>query len=189
MKDPLPVEGVWPDLSTSRLSLRGPGDGDAEMSVGWRSDTALRDGALGYSFPTNLEAEKRWLEGFNSGNPPTSVLFSVDAITTGSLVGYVSLRDIDWISRAAEFGIVIGPATHRGTGLGGEATELAIRYAFRVINLNRLWLRVADFNTAAIQIYRDLGFKQEGTLRSHVYRNDAWHDVLIMGLLRGGDAD
>ena len=47
----------------------------------------------------------------------------------------------------------------------------------------RVFLRVLAYNELAIRLYRRLGFKEEGRLRAQVWREGAWHDVLVMGLL------
>lgn len=170
-------------LEGSVCRLRPTVDGDAATFLTWRADAELRDGALGHPFPSHLEAEAAWLRAFNIGPSPQAVLFAIEACESGRLAGYVTLRGIDWIARAAEIGIVVGEPTLRRRGIGREATALLLRYAVEVVNLRRLWLRVRADNAPALRIYQGLGFAVEGCLREHVWRDGAYRDLLIMGLL------
>ena len=60
----------------------------------------------------------------------------------------VELVEIDHLHRRAEFAIMISPA-HQGRGYARPATSLAIAYAFRVLNLYKLFLLVDVDNAAA----------------------------------------
>ena len=170
--------------SASAIFLRPPRIEDAESSYVWRDDPAIRDGAMGYSFPTSIDAEKNWLLSFGGGTPPTSVLFSLIASQTQELVGYTSLRNVDWVSRHGEFGLIIGPPNARGQGYGRSATLKMLERAFDVFNLDRVWLRVVSTNEKAIRLYQSIGFVREGVLRKHAFQNGGHEDVLILGIFR-----
>jgi RimJ/RimL family protein N-acetyltransferase len=43
---------------------------------------------------------------------------------------------------------------------------------------------VRDFNPRAIRCYEKCGFKLEGRQREALFRDDSYHDTLIMGILR-----
>ena len=62
------------------------------------------------------------------------------------MVGFVYLNNIDWFSRNAEFGILIGERSKHGKGLAREALSLLVGYAFESLNLHKLYLRVVAFN-------------------------------------------
>ena len=154
-------------------------EGDAPELHAWRADPQVRDGALGYPFPSSMEAEREWIAAQKPQGTPNNICLAVRS-NQGVLLGYVQLRGIDWIARTAEFGIVIGRA--RGQGVGQRALDLSIKYFQEQLGLRRLWLRVAAFNVSAISLYKRRGFQHEGTLRSHVYRSGGYHDVEIFAL-------
>ena len=156
-------------------------DEDAPVLHSWRKDPELRDGALAYPFPTSLEAEREWIRSFAPRGTPHDLCLALRAGDSDALLGYCQLRAIDWVSRTAEFGIVIGAPQSRGRGIGKRALALTMAYAVEQLALRRLWLRVAAFNAAAIALYERAGFEQEGRMPRHAYRNGAFHDVLIYG--------
>lgn len=52
------------------------------------------------------------------------------------------------------------------------------------MNLQRVELEVLDFNTRARRCYEKVGFRYEGTRRRAVFSGGAYHDSIIMGILR-----
>ena len=64
-----------------------------------------------------------------------------------------------------------------------------LQQAFDVLNLERVYLFVADYNARARNLYTTSGFKHEGTLRHHVALDGRYYDLLVMGLLRSEFAD
>lgn len=95
------------------------------------------------------------------------------------LIGLVELVEINHIHRNAEFQIIIDPA-HQGKGYASKATQLAMEYAFSILNLYKLYLVVDSENEKAIYIYTKLGFKQEGVLQQEFFVNGEYRDVIRM---------
>ncbi|GAB4448510.1 MAG: GNAT family protein [Anaerolineae bacterium] len=110
--------------------------------------------------------------------------FAIRTLDDDRLLGNCSLRINAWRNRSAVFGIAIGNKPYWGRGYGTEATRLLLEYGFGELNLNRVELEVFAFNTRAIRSYEKVGFVHEGTRRQALYRNGAYHDIYIMGLLR-----
>ncbi|MDX2235021.1 MAG: spermidine N1-acetyltransferase [Hyphomonadaceae bacterium] len=94
-------------------------------------------------------------------------------------IGLVELVEITYIHRRAEFQIVIAPE-HQGRGFGTSVTKLAADYAFRVLNINKLYLLVSTDNEAAISIYRACGFVEEGHLVDEYFVDGHYQDALRM---------
>ena len=57
-------------------------------------------------------------------------------------------------------------------------------YAFRTLNLNRIWLHVFEFNERALRAYEKVGFVREGVLRQDVFREGRYWNTVVMGILR-----
>lgn len=98
-------------------------------------------------------------------------------------VGLVELVEIDHLHRRAEFLIMISPE-QQNHGYAREATRLAISYAFRVLNLYKLYLLVDVDNERAIRIYDEAGFRREGVLIDEFFSDGRYHDVVRMCLFQ-----
>src|SRR5699024_487489 len=86
---------------------------------------------------------------------------------------------IDYIHRKAEFAIIIDPL-QKGKGYALKATSLALDYAFRTLNLNKLYLYVDAINEKAIHIYNKTCFITETNLKDELFVNGTYHDVVYM---------
>jgi len=98
-------------------------------------------------------------------------------------IGTVGLYGVDWISRKAEFRILIGEI-YCGKGWGTIATRLAVRFGFERLNLHRIWLGVTDDNGRAVRAYAKAGFEAEGTLIDDLYRDGRYYNSIRMALRR-----
>ncbi|MBF2516698.1 spermidine N1-acetyltransferase [Listeria marthii] len=97
----------------------------------------------------------------------------------GQMVGLVELMEIDYIHRRAEFQIIIDPK-FQGHGYAVSATKLAMKYAFHVLNLHKLYLVVDKVNEKAIHIYEKVGFIREGELIDEFFVDGTYHDAIRM---------
>lgn len=82
-------------------------------------------------------------------------------------MGTVSLKDIDWEAKAAEYAISLRSAS-QGNGYGSQATRAVLEYAFKNLKLNRVFLNVLSDNETAIRMYEKCGFRYEGEFRNHI---------------------
>ena len=97
-------------------------------------------------------------------------------------VGSVYFRDIDGEKKEAEYGIFLGEDDALGKGYGTEAAGLAVEYAFSVMGLKRLILRVFTDNDAAVRSYRRAGFTEERVLKDVECSDGERKDMLLMSL-------
>jgi diamine N-acetyltransferase len=106
-----------------------------------------------------------------------------DDAEIGTRVGIVELVQIDHIHRSTEFQIIVDPS-QQGRGYAKVATQLALDYAFAVLNLHKVYLIVDVVNAGAIHIYEKTGFLTEGTLRDEFFADGRYRDALRMSMLQ-----
>lgn len=116
-------------------------------------------------------------------NNDKQIDFEIHDIESGKLIGHCALCYISWINRTAELAIYIGDHNFRNGGYGKDTLKLLMDYAFKTANLNRVWCEVFS-NNEAINVYRKIGFKDEGKLRQHHYENGEYIDCYMLGLLK-----
>ncbi len=100
-----------------------------------------------------------------------------------ALIGHCGLYYIDWIHRHAEFGIYIGDDSYRSGGFGSDALRTLVKYGFNDLNLNKIWCEVYT-NNDALDVYRHIGFKDEGVLRQHYYNEGQYWDSTMLSMLK-----
>ncbi|MGQ9479928.1 GNAT family N-acetyltransferase [Chloroflexus sp.] len=88
-------------------------------------------------------------------------------LRSGTLIGRLSLREIDRQRRSARLGISLAQP-YVGQGFGGEALRLFLAYYFGSLGYRRMVLDVAAFNRRAVRCYQRLGFVGLGSEWRHV---------------------
>lgn len=98
-------------------------------------------------------------------------------------IGGTSLHDISFTDQSARLGIGMWVTDCFSRGIGSEACRLVLGYAFDVLKLHRVDLRVLDYNKRAIRCYQKCGFQADGTLRESAFIEGAFHSDIVMSIL------
>ena len=167
-----------------KVLLRPIDKKDLSKTLAWRNDPLIVEKILGYQFPLTEDMEENWYQGVGFVEFPSKIIFAIDLKSDNSLVGYTHLSKIDWISRTCFFGIVIGDQESQKKGYGTDAMHSLLRYAFNTINLRKICLEVVSYNHEAFNLYKKIGFTEEGRLRKQIFINNEYHDVYLMGLMK-----
>lgn len=152
---------------------------DVETYTKWINDLEISvnlgnaDGI--YSIQKEKEAlEKINKEGYN---------FALIDLKKDKLIGNCGLLNVDMKNRVAEIGILIGNRKYWDKGYGKEGMELVLDYAFNILNLNNVMLKVYDFNKRAIKCYKKVGFKLVGKRRNAYQIGKKKYDEVYMDIL------
>jgi len=169
-------------ITGERVTLREFRQEDISAIRSWLTDSATTS-ALGgvYMRPQTWEQSERYLSSLLEGDAGGINLVIADKSTL-RYMGQCSLMMVDQTARHAELAVVMCPA-YQKQGLGAEGIRLMLSFAFRQMNLHRVYLKVRADNAAAIRCYEKCGFTREGTLRAHAYADGQYKDVLMMGIL------
>ncbi|MFS0751645.1 GNAT family N-acetyltransferase [Oceanobacillus sp. 1P07AA] len=165
-----------------RIRLRKLASEDVSIYHKWRNDIEV----MHFTNPsldvfTYADTEKfvnSIIEAENSKG------YMIEEVETDKPIGVTSLINIDYGNRNAECIIDIGDKDYWSKGFGRESVKLLLDFTFKELNLHKVYLRVFSFNDRAINLYKKLGFVEEGTLNEQLYRDGAWHDIIFMGLLK-----
>ena len=167
-----------------KVKLRAFERGDLEANHEMMNDYGTLRGMLsGIPFPSSMEDEQRWLEQQTSYTRG-EYQFAVEA-RTGELIGRCGLIRVDWKNRIGELGIMIA-SRWRGRGYGTDAVAVLADFCFKEMGLHKLKVSVFDFNEAALRCYEKNGFEREGVLARELYRDGAWHGVVLMAKFKNG---
>ena len=127
---------------------------------------------------TNFINEKQqeiWFEKISLSK--TSKRFIIEY--NNKKIGVIRLDDIDLLNKSICVGLDINK-NFRRKGHGLNSFNVLLKYCFEELNMNRIWLLVADFNTKAFNLYKKLGFIEEGRQRERLYRNGEYHDYIMI---------
>lgn len=157
-------------ISGNLVSLKPLSTDGKKQIENWDQDPEVSQ----YREPYNPSASK--LESINFG-----IYVDKDKL---QLIGSIGISSIDLKNNHAEIGMAIGNKNCWGKGIGTESVKLVLKYCFTTLNLNKVYLDVWEDNTRAIKCYQKCGFKNDGLMRQHVFKDSKYHSKLIMSILK-----
>ena len=168
-------------LKGKAVILRAIEKNDLERTRKWVNDYDIAKKMLRV-LPVSMVEQQNWYKDIKSSQK--KIVFAISIIEDGSHIGNCGLYNIDAINRKAEAWILIGEKRYRAKGIGKEAMKLLVSYAFKNLNLNKVYLHVGNFNKTATRLYDNLGFTIEGRLKQEVYISGRYCDVYRMAILK-----
>lgn len=158
---------------------------DLEFALNLREDSSTNR-FLGTFCLLNMERQKRWFEGLQTDNTRQFLVFEKFATEAKDWerVGLVRISEIDFINRSMCVGGDISPQ-FRGKGYAKKMYGLIFHLGFNEMNMYRLWLLVMENNEVAKNLYKKIGFVEEGRQRQAVFRSGEYHDYIMMSILKG----
>lgn len=162
----------------------------------YRNDVELELLSSGES-PMPMEYER--LEAMFEAHlqrPRSEIAWFAIEVQGGKFIGQCLLHNFDYSARTCELGLTIGDRDYHGRGYGPDVVKLLVKYAFRLRNMEKVWLTTNGSNTRAQKAFMAAGFVEEGRLKRHVWLDGRYDDLVYMGILRdppaegegGGDA-
>ncbi|KZB66867.1 acetyltransferase [Thalassospira lucentensis] len=127
---------------------------------------------------------KEWFRNFYLNlNAEDQIVWAICHHKDGH-IGNVSLQGMSFINRNAEFAILIGEKKHWRKSVGLNAAKILLTHGFCKLNLTRIYCGTAETNFGMQKLALNLGMKEEGRRRKHIYLNGKWLDMLEYGVLR-----
>lgn len=163
------------NLNSERLFLRPITYEDTDMVLQWRNSKDVKQYFL-HREDITKEEHLNWLN--NKVFKGSVCQFIICLCEDDRPIGSIYIQGIDPVQKQGEYGIFIGDTHELSKGYGTEASYLIIDYAFHVLGLEKLYLRVLSDNIRAIASYKKLGFVLDESSLNDV------HGVLRMRLSR-----
>ena len=165
------------NLNSERLYLRPIAYEDTDLVLQWRNSKDVKRYFL-HQEDITREEHINWLN--NKVFKGKVCQFIICLCEDDRPIGSIYIQGIDPVQKQGEYGVFIGDNRELSKGYGTEASYLLIDYAFHVLDLKTLNLRVLSDNKRAISSYKKLGFvldesssnDMQGVLRMHLSRSD-----------------
>ena len=133
----------------------------------------------------NVEMQNKWYERTVVEDKNTE-MFAIRLREDGELIGCCGLCYINWIHRHADLSLYIGWNEEYidVEGYAREACDILFGYAFKELGLEKVWTEIYEFDVKKLNLYTDIGFEKDGTLRHQYYYDGKWWNSYILSLLK-----
>ena len=163
-----------------KVSLRGFQPTDAAAVHRWFNNREATSTLMEQRSEFSEQDARRWVErAMDTSGEDRKYAIVVEGHEEP--VGFTALYGL-FRQTAPELGALIGDDV-RGKGVGRRAEALTIRKAFEEFGAHRVYGRIPAYNEAAKRVVTSLGWRHEGTMRSHLSRDGELADCEIWGVL------
>ena len=145
----------------------------------WMNDNEITRYTESRFYPYSTEQLQIYVSSLDGKRE--SVFLAIIEKTSVQHIGNIKLGNIDWIHRRADIGVIIGDKNCWGQGYAGEAIALLSEYAFRKLNLHKVWAGCYANNIGSIRAFKKAGFTEEGVQRRHYYYDGQYIDLVLLG--------
>jgi RimJ/RimL family protein N-acetyltransferase len=166
--------------ATPAVSLRPFAPGDADAVHRWFNNPAATSTLMERRAEFTEADAAAWVErAMDDSGEDRKYAIVVEG--HAEPVGFTALYGL-FRQTAPELGALIGDDV-RGKGVGRRAEALTIAKAFDEFGAHRVYGRIPAHNEAAKRVVTSLGWKHEGTMRSHLARDGELADCEVWGVL------
>ena len=163
-----------------KVSLRPFETGDAEAVHRWFNNPAATASLMEQRDEFSLADAEGWVQRATDDSGEDRK-FAICVEGHEQPVGFTALYGL-FRQTAPELGALIGDEV-RGVGVGRRAEALTIAKAFDEYGAHRVYGRIPADNEAAKRVVTSLGWRHEGTMRSHLRRSGGLADCEVWGVL------
>ena len=161
------------------IQLRNLSPKDISPFYKWLNDALVIKYSLSLfqKISTKQEIDEWYSELINNKE---IVNYGIFLKSTSKLIGYAGLCNISNEKKSAEFYILIGDRAMWGKGIATIVSKKLIKIGFEEIDLKEIYLTVSEPNIGGIKAYKKAGFVFKDRLVDACYRDNEYHDKLIM---------
>ena len=169
------------NIETENLVIRDVVFSDYEYFARWEVDP---DMTKYFSLDAGRTYEDVVTEGFEFMNNTGVLDLTITEKAGGEPLGRIIITRIDEHSRSLDITKIYVGGERRGSGIGSEALLGLMKYLFEERGLQRVTLDYYTGNTRARDLYRKLGFVDEGIARNATCKDGKYYDLNLMSILR-----
>jgi|SRR5690554_238438 len=152
---------------------------DIQTRVDWINNPLIHN-TMFFDLPATVENTEKWFTNNIGNNNRVDFSFKNEE---GELIAMGGFTGIHLEHKNAEFYVMVNPKLH-GQGIGKKVSIWMYNYAFSQLDLHKIYLYTNDDNISAYSIYEKVGFKLEGVLREHKWKNGKYQNRRFYGLLK-----
>lgn len=165
-------------IKSENLIMRNIEEKDLDLLMKWRNMPEVSN-FLCNDFIYTFDIQRKW---FNKIKDDEKNIYLI--AESSRRFGEARINNLDAKNKKCEIGAHIGEQDFKGKGLGKEIFKALTDYCFNELGMNKVYLRVFKFNEIAINLYKKLGFKEEGILRKDIFKKGKYEDIIIMSVLK-----
>ena len=147
-------------LKNDKVALRVAEPYDAEIIYKWENDMDVwRDSET--RVPFSMRQIEQFLLNNNDLVSEKQLRFIIEDTKNDNPVGCIDIYDYDSFNSRAGLGILIDEK-YRGQGFAKSAIKLLLKYCFKTLLLNQIYILTLATNASSMKLFESIGFVKCG---------------------------
>lgn len=164
--------------SREDCNIRPISESDLEQVLRWRNSERIRANMY-TDHLISWEEHQAWFMKLKEDQTAVYLIFEF----LQRPVGFTYFTCIDSKNGKCFFGFYLGEEK-MPRGIGTIMGVLGIEHAFGKMGIRKLCGETFAFNKASINLFRRLGFAEEGHFVKHILKNEKYEDVISFAILK-----
>jgi RimJ/RimL family protein N-acetyltransferase len=148
-----------------------------------RKDDENWEHVVGNKIYVSSMREKKWVEE-KIMDDSKDIYWAICLKENDKMIGYCSINDINWRNKNCLWGSIVYFREYRGKGYSIEAGFLMQFHVFSELGLHRFYAPVLESHSISRKMLKTLGFTDEGTIRDGVFKNNKFHNLIMVSVLK-----
>jgi RimJ/RimL family protein N-acetyltransferase len=166
---------------SKKIFLRPFNENDIDSILEMRMDLAGVKAAGGLPYPSNEFSIRNWITNLYPKDNLTTISLVIAESESNQFIGYCSALNISYLNRNAHIGFFLHK-NGRGKGYFKEAQILFYGYLFNELNMRKVYSHFLAYNEIAIKAVKQIGFKEDGIMKEHIFQGGKYHDTVLLSL-------
>lgn len=163
------------------IKLRQITEEDLELIMNWRMSPEVTK--YMYTDPKlTIDSQREWFKKINNNKEIEK--YWIIQLTEGKDVGLISINNIDNNNKTANWAYYLAEIEARGKGLAKILECNLYDYVFEVLDINKLWYEILEFNDMVVKLHQKFGGKIEGKFINQIKKNGKYHNVIRMATFK-----
>lgn len=137
---------------------------------------------LDYIYPVSFDAVKEYYEKVTKSK--NDIFLAIYFKENNKFIGTIRVNNINWYTRVADIGILIGDRKYWGRGVATDSIYAVSKYLFQILGMRKLSAGLMDIKSAMQRVFKKLGFQVEGRFRKTDWFEGKYVDHIYMGCFR-----
>lgn len=167
-------------IQTENYTIREAEFDDYEYFMKWENDSEM---TKYFALDKGRTYEDVVTEGFAFRQDSSVIDMTITETKTGVPRGRVIISRIDSHYRSLDITKIYVGGDMRGKGIGRETLKGLLKYFFETMKMERVTLDYFTGNVRAAELYRSLGFVDEGVARNACSKDGVYYDLNLMSML------
>ena len=167
------------------VRLRGLEPEDWQSFYNWNQESDTQRYLDRIWFPGSQEMVRDWAKTQSQQKgEKDEFFFVIEEKESGQIAGSINTHDCDKTNGNFSYGVGIMPAMRR-KGYAKEAIRMMLGYFFEELRYEKATVGIYSHNESSIRLHEQLGFLLEGRIRSMIFQQGQFWDLVKMGMLGG----